>query len=131
MRDLINLFENGSLVEMTSYHKVIPRDLFNDANLLKCYGQIYINLVTMDVDAQLVGGNEGFRIEQNVDGDTYLGDVHLIVRGDRVKLSRPLNSRKPYPLYLVNEDWEEIEVFHDNGQFTEEMVAFLTGEAED
>jgi len=32
-----------------SYTRVIPRDLFNEANLLKCYGQIYIEVERMSL----------------------------------------------------------------------------------
>lgn len=128
MRDLINIVESKMLTE--SYQRVIPRDLFNDANLLKCYGQIYINLEPLDVDAKLVerGDMRGFHIERDdSSGATFVANVHLIVRGQPVRLERPMNSRQPYPLYMVTEDYEEITVFEQSGQFSAEFVAFLEG----
>lgn len=116
-----------------SYHRVIPRDLFNEANLLKCYAQIYLNLEPLpDVDAQLIGGDSTtpFRVEANIDGATWLANVHLIVRGEPVGLERPLNSREPWPLYAFmnpDEPWEQSRVFDDAGAFSPEMLAFLKG----
>ena len=45
-------------------------------------------------------------------------------------LSRPLNARSPFPLYMILEDDEEIQVFNDDGSFTEEMLEFLRKETE-
>lgn len=117
-----------------SYNRVIPRDLFNEGNLLKCYGQIYIELETMrEADAALVEGDieNGFHIEQDEDdGSISIVNVHLEVRGTRYPLRRPLNARGSYPLYLsVGEDEDEIAVFCEAGRFTEEMKAFLRGDS--
>lgn len=122
-----------------SYVRVIPRDLFNEASLLKCHGQIYLNLERMNVDAELV--NDGsldtgapFRVSQDLDGNLMVLNVYLRVRGTRMPLRRPLNARSPYPLYMgyqnAEGDEDEITVFEDDGTFTAEMVAFLKGVSE-
>jgi hypothetical protein len=117
-----------------SYYRVIPRDLFNEANLLKCYAQIYLNLERLpDVDAQLVGGdnNYPFRVDQNIDGSTWLANILLIVRGEPVTLERPLNSREKWPLGAAikpDDPWTFTDVFDDVGAFSPEMLAFLKGE---
>jgi len=110
-----------------TYDRVIPRDLFNEGNLLKCYGQLYLNLEKMGMEDCLKYTGGQFHVEQDQsDGSTYLLNVHLIVRGQLYPLRRPLNSRDPYPLYVhVSEDDDPIEVFTDNGTFTPEMVAWL------
>lgn len=114
-----------------TYTRVIPRDLFNEANLLKCYGQIYINLERMNVDARLIEPDGAFRIEQNdATGGTWVTNVPFIVRGERVELERPLNSREPFPLYATTRDDAEYCVFNDDGSFTDEFTAFLIGETE-
>ena len=117
-----------------SYTRVIPRDLFNEANLLKCYGQIYIALETaMAPDAELVDGDteEGFHITQDENGGLTITNVNLVVRGQVQRLSRPLNSREAFPLYLETDDGDEIEVFSAGGQFTPEMLVFLRGDQEE
>lgn len=111
-----------------SYTRVIPRDLFNEANLLKCYAQIYINLENMNVDASLIPphDNEGFEIIQDEDtGSTSIENVKLIVGDTEVELFRPLNSRESWPLIMRTENEDEIYIFEDDGSFTPEMTEFL------
>lgn len=112
-----------------SYQRVIPRDLFNEGNLLKCYGQLYLNLEKMGMEECLVHTKNEFRVNQmEGDGSLTIMNVWLKVRGVNYYPNRPLNSRLPYPLYLYDEDGE-IEVFNDDGSFTQEMIDFLMGES--
>lgn len=119
-----------------AYIRVIPRDLFNEANLLKCYGQIYLNLERVRADAELVeddslSSGKPFHITQDVDGNLTITNVFLRVRGVRMPLRRPLNSREPWPLVMLYEhpagDEDELPVFNGDGSFSDEMLAFLKG----
>lgn len=113
-----------------SYTRVIPRDLFNEANLLKCYGRIYINLEnTRDVaDVELEHDGDAFDVQQDeASGGLYVANVKLKVRGKPCQLHRPLNSREAWSLYLTDENDDELSVFADNGDFSVEMVTFLQG----
>lgn len=116
-----------------SYVRVIPRDLFNEANLLKCYGRIYINLEVLNFpEVSLVHAGDAFDIRQDESsGDLYVENVRLMVRGEPCRLQRRLNSRQPWPLYLIEEDDEEWPVFNDDGSFSDEMMALLRGEESD
>lgn len=108
-----------------SYPRVIPRDLFNEANLLKCYGQIFINLETADLPhVELVHDDDTFDVEQDEsDGSLFISNVVLKVRGEPRELRRPMNSRNPWPLILVDRDEEvDIPVFNDDGSFTEDIL---------
>lgn len=113
-----------------SYLRVIPRDLFNEANLLKCYGRIYINLETANVrEVELEHNGGAFDIEQNeMDGSIFVSNVKLVVRGEVCCLFRPMNSREEWPLYLLGEGADEIAVFSEDGSFSQEMVDFLQGQ---
>lgn len=115
-----------------SYTRVIPRDLFNEANLLKCYGQIYLLLERMaDHKAELVQEDDGsFQIEQDQNsGALSIENITLRVHGKLWRLMRPLNSRAPWPLWLEHidpaADFEPIQVFTDDGNFTEVMRGFI------
>lgn len=108
-----------------SYSRVIPRDLFNEANLLKCYGQIFINLETSGLShVELVHDDNTFDVEQDEsDGSLFIANVVLKVHGKPQKLRRPMNSREPWPLILVDlEDEVDIPVFNDDGSFTEDLL---------
>lgn len=108
-----------------SYLRVIPRDLFNEASLLKCYGRLYLALEKLGMEHQLVHFGNAFRVDQNeADGSISIANVALAVRGWRVTLFRPLNARAPWPLWARLND-EDCQVFDDAGQLTPEMLEFL------
>jgi hypothetical protein len=110
-----------------SYIRVIPRDLFNEANLLKCLGKIYLCLEILNIPrVSIEHDGDSFDIVQNQDsGGIYARNVVLTVRGEEVHLERPLNSRSAWPLYLTTLDETEIEVFDGFGNFSLEMLKFL------
>jgi len=117
---------------MSGYSRVIPRDLFNEANLLKCLGQVYLNLERCDApDCSLVAdetADDGFDIGQNENsGAIFATNVTLFIQGEPMDLFRPLNSRHPWPLRMVDQDGEETPVFNDDGSFTDDMKARLSG----
>ncbi|MBU9199912.1 hypothetical protein KTD31_00665 [Burkholderia multivorans] len=115
-----------------SYSRVIPRDLFNEANLLKCYGRLYLNLEKAGAPAvELVHDGEAFDVQQDdSSGAIFVANVKLKVRGVACKMYRPLNSREAWPLYLALDDDSEIEVFNEDGDFSVEMLEFLKGNHE-
>lgn len=114
-----------------SYPRVIPRDLFNEANLLKCLGRIYINLETADLrDVELEHDGEAFDVQQDASsGAIYAKNVVLMVKGQPCHLVRPMNSRDPWPLMMVDADDEETNVFNEDGSFSAEMLSHLRGES--
>lgn len=122
-----------------TYLRVIPRDLFNEANLLKCYAQLYLQLERLNLPhVRFEFLDEGAAVPFDVrqdpdDGSITVRNIQLTVRrplqlyGEQPDLRRPLNSREPWPLYLQNRFEEEIAVFNDDGTLTSEMLDFLKG----
>jgi hypothetical protein len=114
-----------------SYSRVIPRDLFNEANLLKCYGQLYLKLERYFSDIDLRHefgpfGSSAFNIRQDpADGSLTIANICLVKGTDKYELRRPLNSREPWPLYCVISDDRETAVFDDNGELAEGFLEFL------
>lgn len=107
------------------YERVIPRDLFNEANLLKCYGKLalvlndHTNIYRARVEMEDEGSS--FLVAQNPDtGGIYLLNVYLSIDGERQHLERPLNSRDPWPLYLEYEG-NPIPVFDESGNLSHEF----------
>lgn len=115
-----------------SYLRVIPRDLFNEANLLKCLGKFWIETerfqpkrVTIEHDG------EPFDIWQNPDdGTLVVRNIAITINGRPYCALRPLNSRRSWPLYLETGDGERIDVFQDDGDgvLTEELLATIQKE---
>lgn len=112
-----------------SYLRVIPRDLFNEANLLKCYGQLYLltegnPLVRFGVDEV-----ESFEICQSPnDGSLTIENLPFFIGAREYRLTIPLNSREPWPLYIEccsdDDDLEPTAVFTTTtGKLSVEMKA--------
>jgi len=109
--------------------RILPRDAFNDANLLKCIAKL-----TMDIEDGLCDfiqyhfDGDGFNIVQDeASGGTYVANVQFWTMGrdtnKQLTFVRPLNSRDPWPLWLETDD-EAFEVFDDEGNIilTEDML---------
>ena len=110
-----------------SYQRVIPRDLFNEGNLLKCLGQLYLELERLNLpDVTLAHDGEAFEIEQDEsDGSLSVANVAVIFQGERLgQLVRPLNSRAPFPLWLRTDD-DDRPLFDDSGRL--DVAALLQG----
>lgn len=110
-----------------SYARVVPRDLFNEANLLKCYGQIFIQLENVRVEGVSIeyDGSAFNIVQDQSSGCLFIENVVLFINGEPQSLFRPLNSRAAYPLYLTDENDDEIKVFDEEGRFTPDMLRKL------
>lgn len=111
----------------TQYTRVIPRDLFNEANLLKCYGKLWIALESRRYDATLSDDDlpreTPFHIVQSQDdGSLTIDNLAFKIKGELYRLWRPSNSRDPWPLYFSSMDDEICErVFSDDGSLSPEF----------
>lgn len=119
-----------------SYRRVLPRDLFNESNLLKCYGRLWIILSEMDnhqarFEMEEVESFEVF--QSSGDGSLFVDNLPLTVGEHDYRLKRPLNSREPWPLYadsMDDPDFEMVPVFDDEGNLTDEMLSLIRGKDE-
>jgi hypothetical protein len=115
-----------------SYQRVIPRDLFNESSLLKCYGRLYIVLEKIAGHSARFSEEDvsRFDIDQRADdGSIFIQNLSLVIGDDHFRLVRPLNSRQPWPLYaelIGDPEFEPVEVFDDQGELTSEMRTLLT-----
>jgi hypothetical protein len=111
------------------YMRVIPRDLFNEANLLKCLGQLYLKLEILGRESMLedqIEADEPFVVDQDPSsGATFCANVCLVVDGNSVPLFRPYNSRDAYPLRAQLGDDYDVPVFEESGDLSAEFRAFL------
>ncbi len=120
---------------MSSYKRVLPRDLFNEASLLKCLGRVSLliedGMAPSGMRLEHTGQN-GFEIDQSPgSGDLCCMNLMLITPdGRRSFLWRNHNSREEWPLFvgaMVDGEEEEIEVFDTVGNFTSEFVVWVSG----
>lgn len=112
-----------------SYTRVIPRDLFNEASLLKCMGKLWIETERFPGNVTFEHDYEPFEIYQNQDdGSLSVTNINVLINGERRGFIRPLNSREPWPLYIETDE-DRVAVFDDNGNLTEEFLAIVKGES--
>lgn len=110
-----------------SYQRVLPRDAFNEANFLKCIGQLTMALEDgffPFIQYEYYGGP--FEMEQDINGCLYTTAIDFFYNGERLQVTRPLNSREPWPLYIETESGS-VDIFNDIGEIviTEEKIKEL------
>lgn len=103
-----------------TYQRVLPRDLFNEAKLLKCVGKLtlligdeLINWIDYSYD------DRGFLIDQqSSDGSLFVSNMHFTTKdGQILNFFTPYNSKGNWPLVCIIEDDEVLDVFNENGDF--------------
>lgn len=114
------------------YTRVIPRDLFNEAKLLKCLGQVALlqldwPLPQMELSLIQTQSIRGFSIRQDPsDGSIHCQNLYVYISRKRVRLHTPLNSREPYPLHATIAD-ESVQVLTDDGKWHPDFLDAVTG----
>lgn len=117
-----------------TYTRVCPRDLFNEGNLLRCLGQLFLKTEGMDgVGWHDPQPGEAFHIDQDEsDGSISCATATLMLGEDRCHFHRPLNARDPYPLLCTHvgatELWDEVAVFDEAGELTTEFMSVIAGQ---
>ena len=112
-----------------SHKRVIPRDFFNESKLLKCMGRLSIKILDNDlpegVSIKIDENGEPFDIVlDGVISKLYVSNYKTTVNDVEVKFGTEYNSKSNYPLYLIY-GYDEIEVFDDNGDFSDEFVDYV------
>jgi hypothetical protein len=107
-----------------SYTRVIPRDLFNEASLLKCLGRLSLRLLDYPIEGvslELDHPASGFNIIQDPnDGSIFVSNLWLVKSG-KFLLFRPLNDRSKWPLYVTLLE-DDLRVFNEDGSLSEEFL---------
>jgi hypothetical protein len=125
-----------------NYMRVIPRDLFNEAKLLKCMGRLVIEAERHQRAIQIEfeeTATPGFQIEQcEDDGNLYISNIIVTINGKPYFCYTTYNSKTNFPLYvddIADADFESVRVFDETGEFTQEFKHLIeegfTNETED
>lgn len=115
----------------TNYQRVLPRDLFNEAKLLKCVGK----LVCVIEDKMIENlsyhyDDDEFNVWQDdSDGSIYIGNIEFFThgrKGGKIRMQTPLNSKDAWPLQAVIND-EYYDVFNDVGELNSDFKKLIEG----
>ncbi len=116
-----------------SYRRVIPRDLFNEAKLLKCVGQLSLLIHGGLADPLVVdyGGGPFEVVQDSSNGGLFLSNVKFRVGVVSVPVQTTLNSLQAYPLVFTALDGREHMALTDAGGMTPEFRDHLNRLKED
>lgn len=111
------------------YQRVLPRDLFNEAKLLKCLGQLSLLIhdgVRWPLELEHTNPMADFHVGQRrEDGGLYCFNLRLLLDRREVVVYSGYNSKLPYPLQFEGWDGDAGYVFDDDGRFTTEFTEWL------
>lgn len=88
------------------YQRVIPRDLFNEAKLLKCIGKISVLIHDNKIKGlEALHDGDAFKITQSLDGQLTIDNIHFFDEdGTTVSFSTNYNSKEDWPLEMIYMD---------------------------
>lgn len=116
-----------------SYTRIIPRDLFNEANLLNGLGKLVVLIESAENGHKLRveledNAFEGFLIEMDqTDGSIFARNVAATICDEPIALFVPLNSRTPCPLHYKTVGGAVGRVFNSDGTISQEFLDLLAG----
>lgn len=123
-----------------TYRRVIPRDLFNEADLLKMLGKFWLRTEGYDTVSMALtdDGAQGFLIDQDpADGSIFPLNIRLTIKNKPHYLYRPLNTREPWSLWITDGGGEldekvfDLEMGDTEGNDLSEAILTLIGVYDD
>lgn len=108
-----------------NYSRVLPRDLFNEAKLLKSLGRLCLLILDRLTPCKMEYSEpeQPFKIGLCDDGFLTVTNVQIIMEGQTFIFRTNYNSKRNYPLYLTHEYCDYL-VFDEQGEFDEEFLSF-------
>jgi hypothetical protein len=118
---------NQTIKPRSTYRRVCPRDLFNEAKLLKCYGLLCLKILDNQTPVPMTYEDEHlvrFNVELLEEGSLFISNLPIKIKGKRFTFKTTYNSKSNYPFFVQTDDYCEYEVFTDSGEFTDEFIEF-------
>ncbi len=122
----IKLFEDYS----DNYRRVIPRDFFNEAKLLKCMGILALavldNTVPENISIKIDENGESFDIIlDNMYNLLRVSNYNVEINGEFYLVGTTYNSKGNFPFYVIVDE-EEVEILDNNGKFSNDFITRFT-----
>lgn len=105
-----------------SYKRVLPRDLFNEAKLLKCVGKLTLMIEDgLLPDWHYHYDGDPFNIVQDPnDGSISVANISFWCKAkslNMVHICTPLNSKYNWPAMMRTSEDEEYFIFSEEGKY--------------
>lgn len=114
-----------------NYQRVIPRDLFNEAKLLKCMGILALwelDKVVPELKITISpyeSDTDGFDIALLDEGALFITNYHVSICDIFYDFKTVYNSKRDYPLYITTKEAEDIWVIGDDGKPSKEFLDYI------
>lgn len=106
---------------MNKHKRVIPRDFFNEAKLLKCLGRLSLLILENRVNElplkEEFDGRAFSIIQNDADGSLSVENYKLLLDGEKIELYLTYNSKENYPLMGRYRDEEYYLLSDKSGDF--------------
>lgn len=111
---------------MKNYNRVIPRDFFNEAKLLKCFGVLALKVldcqVPQGINISIEESGEAFKVKlDQINGSLHIVNYPVSINGEIVEVGTQYNSKDNFPFYCYI-NYCEILIFDEDGNFSEEFI---------
>lgn len=107
-----------------NYYRVLPRDLFNEAKLLKCIGRLALLVEDHMIEGlEVEHDGSSFQIALLDEGALICTNVRFKSADQYIVFKTTYNSKRNYSLYLQH-DYVDYLVFDEQGEFDEEFSSF-------
>lgn len=112
-----------------NYTRVIPRDFFNEAKLLKCMGLLSLKILDANVPEEIKitmeDSGDPFEVHLSDEGSLFLTNYRTRINGVPVVFKTTYNSKSNYP-FFCEYDYCDYAVFTEDGDFDDEFLQFAT-----
>jgi hypothetical protein len=111
------------------FHRVVPRDLFNEAKILAMVGKFAQDVNQGKMPRGFIGKlNKKWTVALSEDGSLYISGFILTYKGKRADLTMNYNAGKMYrfPLQITVESMNlwNVSVYEENGELDSDMNQF-------
>ena len=109
-----------------NYNRVVPRDLFNEAKLLKCMGKLCLAILDNNAPINMTFVDHGmpFMIGLIDEGSLTIKNLSIFIDHQLYLFKTTYNSKSNYPLF-VQYDYCDYKVFNEDGDWDEEFLNFI------
>lgn len=106
-----------------TYTRVIPRDFFNEAKLLKCMGQLALKILDCQTPCEISieDSGEPFYIQLLDEGSLCVANYPVSVKGHSLRFKTTYNSKSSWPFYCEI-DYTDYQVFDETGNWHEDFI---------
>lgn len=115
-----------------TYQRVLPRDLFNEAKLLKCLGKLIVEIENKNLPiAHAFEANAaGFSVGQDENDDSiFVSNIRFYAHSDagkRLYFFTGLNARNEWPLQCTDFNQRDtLHVFNSQSELSEAFINWV------